>query len=455
MSNARLGFRVMAVGFVCAVVGTGCAEETISAMYAQEFHCPENKTTVDEIGGGRYRARGCDQTVMYECITSQQCVPTNGKRDAPTDSPSAPQVRVAQRTSTDDEVEEAHIEKNKHGSSTVSLDERLDKITLLKLRAIPADKQALQLKIVRLAGDDELDECTASVMINGSRMDLPSGKFVQGNGTNAMLIELAPQLVREFALARKFALKACDFRWTLSPAQVEEVRHFADLYQQEQAWAAPAHSGGTGGLVAPAEGWPAWKPAADVPAVLSGAALEGPALFKLLSPSIFKVVVSSSGATSQGSAVAISNKQLLTNCHVLDGAQKIVLKQGKLERPATIASADPGSDRCLLSVSDATLVPIRGIRQQTDLQVGEALYTLGSPNGLELSLSNGILSGVREEDGHSYVQTTAPISPGSSGGGLFDARGNLVGITTLVLVGSEHLNQSLNFAIPADAFTKP
>lgn len=53
------------------------------------------------------------------------------------------------------------------------------------------------------------------------------------------------------------------------------------------------------------------------------------------------------------------------------------------------------------------------------------------------------------------MQTTAPISPGSSGGGLFDARGNLVGITTLVLVGREHMNQALNFAIPADAFWQP
>jgi S1-C subfamily serine protease len=84
--------------------------------------------------------------------------------------------------------------------------------------------------------------------------------------------------------------------------------------------------------------------------------------------------------------------------------------------------------------------------------VGEAAYTLGSPVGLELTLSNGIVSGRREEGGHRYVQTTAPISPGSSGGGLFDARGNLIGITTLALVGREHLNQSLNFAIAADAF---
>ena len=54
-----------------------------------------------------------------------------------------------------------------------------------------------------------------------------------------------------------------------------------------------------------------------------------------------------------------------------------------------------------------------------------------------------------------YVQTSAPISPGSSGGGLFDARGNLVGITTLVFVGKEHLNQSLNFAIAAEMYWSP
>lgn len=92
------------------------------------------------------------------------------------------------------------------------------------------------------------------------------------------------------------------------------------------------------------------------------------------------------------------------------------------------------------------------MRSYASLEVGEPAYTLGSPVGLELTLSNGIVSGQREEDGRSFVQTTAPISPGSSGGGLFDSRGNLLGITTLALVGREHLNQSLNFAIPADSY---
>lgn len=110
---------------------------------------------------------------------------------------------------------------------------------------------------------------------------------------------------------------------------------------------------------------------------------------------------------------------------------------------------------CVITAAGVALPPVAGVRTYDSLQVGEAAYTLGSPVGLELTLSDGIVSGVRDEDGLHYVQTTAPISPGSSGCGLFDARGNLIGITTLVLVGREHLNQSLNFAIPADAFHAP
>jgi S1-C subfamily serine protease len=63
-----------------------------------------------------------------------------------------------------------------------------------------------------------------------------------------------------------------------------------------------------------------------------------------------------------------------------------------------------------------------------------------------------VLSGLREVDARRFVQTTAPISPGSSGGGLFDRWGNLVGVTTMILVGSDRVNQALNFAIPADSF---
>jgi S1-C subfamily serine protease len=122
---------------------------------------------------------------------------------------------------------------------------------------------------------------------------------------------------------------------------------------------------------------------------------------------------------------------------------------------AELQASDPTKDRCVLEVVDAQLKPVAGARPYVDLKVGEPLYTLGAPSGLELTLANGILSALREDEGVRYVQTTAPISPGSSGGGLFDARGNLVGVTTLAFVGKERLNQSLNFAIAAEMYWSP
>jgi S1-C subfamily serine protease len=118
----------------------------------------------------------------------------------------------------------------------------------------------------------------------------------------------------------------------------------------------------------------------------------------------------------------------------------------------SIQSADPNTDRCILNAPEAHLKPIAAARPHDSLEVGEPVYTLGAPVGLELTISDGILSGRREESGQRFVQSTAPISPGSSGGGLFDSKGNLIGITTLAIVGRERLNQALNFAIPADAF---
>jgi S1-C subfamily serine protease len=156
-----------------------------------------------------------------------------------------------------------------------------------------------------------------------------------------------------------------------------------------------------------------------------------------------------------GSGVAVSTTEILTNCHVIEGAKKILVKQDKKEWVAKASRSDPASDRCVLSVPEGNFKPAPGVRPYDELKVGEPLYTLGSPDSFELTLGSGILSGLREEDGRQWVQTTAPISPGSSGGGLFDARGNVVGITTLILAGRQKRNQALNFAIPADSYWQP
>ena len=82
------------------------------------------------------------------------------------------------------------------------------------------------------------------------------------------------------------------------------------------------------------------------------------------------------------------------------------------------------------------------------LRVGESVYGLGAPQGLDLSMSTGIISQKRAAKGVRYIQTDVAISPGSSGGGLFDREGNLVGIMTAKIVGEEV--EGIGFAIPAD-----
>jgi S1-C subfamily serine protease len=150
-----------------------------------------------------------------------------------------------------------------------------------------------------------------------------------------------------------------------------------------------------------------------------------------------------------GSAVAISSSELLTNCHVVKGATVVTLLREGDKRAARVTSANPDSDRCVLTVS-GTLPTWVKVRPYADVKVGEHAYTIGTPKGLELTLAEGIVSSKRSADGTRYIQTSAPISPGSSGGGLFDAQGNLIGITTFMLRDS----QNLNFAIAAEEYAK-
>ena len=171
-------------------------------------------------------------------------------------------------------------------------------------------------------------------------------------------------------------------------------------------------------------------------------------LFKMLAPSIYIVNAKrGNGDEFQGSAVAISSDTLLTNCHVVDGAVEIKLTQKGRGFDVSIVSANVSADRCILRTS-SHLDSYVSIRPYDELEIGEKLYSIGAPLGLELTLSDGLLSGKRTLAGSRLVQTTAPISPGSSGGGLFDAYGNLVGITTFLLKESENLN----FAIAAQEY---
>ena len=178
-------------------------------------------------------------------------------------------------------------------------------------------------------------------------------------------------------------------------------------------------------------------------------------LFAKASLSVWVVIatasVSQSDASShvvQGSAVAITHSRLLTNYHVVDGQRFVFVKQGDKIFEASVVAGDKEGDRCVLAVKGEVLNPVGGLRGFGELHVGEQVYTIGSPSGLESTLGQGIVSGLRTVAGQHLVQTTAPISPGSSGGGLFDGAGNLIGITSFMLKNS----QGLNFAVAAEDY---
>lgn len=170
-------------------------------------------------------------------------------------------------------------------------------------------------------------------------------------------------------------------------------------------------------------------------------------LFETVAPSVVVVVASdaSGEAKTLGSGVVVARGQVITNCHVLAEGVSIEVRQDGRRVPATLTHADPDRDLCRLGASGLTAPSVR-MGTVKDLKVGARVYAVGAPQGLELTLTDGLVSGLRDIGGGTVIQTTAPISQGSSGGGLFDEEGRLVGITTFYLAES----QSLNFALPAD-----
>lgn len=179
-------------------------------------------------------------------------------------------------------------------------------------------------------------------------------------------------------------------------------------------------------------------------------------IFDLVKPSVWTLITLNVRAgkadwkgASQGTAVAIGQHRLLTNCHTLTGNSEYLIVQPHLDHviPVRISTADFDSDRCVLETSEVLQTYV-DIRESTGIAVGEDAYSVGSPSGLELTIANGIVSGKRMIGGVLYLQTTTPISKGSSGGGLFDHMGRLIGITTFYVDGG----QNLNFAIAADQF---
>jgi S1-C subfamily serine protease len=175
-----------------------------------------------------------------------------------------------------------------------------------------------------------------------------------------------------------------------------------------------------------------------------------PAIAKAANGAIVSIIMSDKDghAIAQGSGFLISNDGvILTNYHVIaEGSSAVVkLPDGAIYVVDGVLASDKARDIAVIKAHGQNFRTLP-LGNSDRVQVGEEVVPIGNPLSLESTVSNGIVSGIRavEEEGGKYLQITAPISPGSSGGPLFNMAGEVIGITSMYLKGGENLN----FAIP-------
>jgi S1-C subfamily serine protease len=144
----------------------------------------------------------------------------------------------------------------------------------------------------------------------------------------------------------------------------------------------------------------------------------------------------------------------VTNSHVVDGRSRLSAETNDGDQlDATVVGDDPSTDLALLRLA-AQGLPYVELGDSAALRVGQLIIAMGSPLGLQATVSSGVVSALgrsmRGRDGRlieNVIQHSAPINPGNSGGPLVDTRGRVVGINTAIIAGA----QGLGFAIPGNA----
>jgi S1-C subfamily serine protease len=196
------------------------------------------------------------------------------------------------------------------------------------------------------------------------------------------------------------------------------------------------------------------RPAAVAPAPAAALQAQYVAVVKKVTPSV--VQIESEGSLGSG-VIFDRTGHIVTNAHVVGSQTQftVTLANGK-RYPGRLIGAFAAGDLAVVKIEVTGLRPLP-LARSSKLQVGHIVLALGSPLGLQSSVTEGIVSArrtVTEPDGATIplaVQTSAPINPGNSGGALVNLNGRLVGIPTLVL-GSSIGGQAagIGFAIPSD-----
>lgn len=189
--------------------------------------------------------------------------------------------------------------------------------------------------------------------------------------------------------------------------------------------------------------------------------LSGEAIYQDCSGAIVEVGVQDDlGRTrSTGSGIVLKDSAwLVTNYHIFEnGGYLVAQKDGQpIDIGGGIIRADAERDVLVLKINTWAFpeawerFPDLEVVRYDALERGQKVYAIGNPAGLENTITDGLLSGLRtaEDTAFRLLQISAPISPGSSGGGVFDARGRLIGMSTFIM--RPRTAQNLNFALPVD-----
>jgi tetratricopeptide (TPR) repeat protein len=138
---------------------------------------------------------------------------------------------------------------------------------------------------------------------------------------------------------------------------------------------------------------------------------------------------------------------IVTNYHVISDAKDIKVKIGeKILDIEGLIHADKENDLVILKAKGENLPTVK-LGDLEKAHIGEKIYVISSPKGMENTISDGLLSGIREiDEKRKILQITAPVSPGSSGGPVFNNNGEVIGIATFLLEEA----QNLNFAMPVN-----
>jgi S1-C subfamily serine protease len=186
-----------------------------------------------------------------------------------------------------------------------------------------------------------------------------------------------------------------------------------------------------------------------------------PAIYQQAAPGVVTITTQSAGRFGRvgegtGSGIVLNtNGDILTNAHVVAGANQLQVTFNDGRRlPATVVSSNTSADLAVIRVSAAasSLHPLT-LGNSNSVQVGDQVYAIGAPFGLDESMTAGIVSGLNRNNAASglsgLIQTDAPINPGNSGGALLNTQGEVIGINDSIespIAG----NVGVGFAIPVN-----